>query len=265
MLLTSVVIVLREVLEAALMVSILLAMSRRMGLSLRWLSIAIVIGIAGAIAYANNLETVSGLFDGVGQELVNATLQSGVFLALLLTVFLVAWQHTRTPAPSRLLPAMMAVAVAFGVTQEGSEILVFVVGFIQVSDFFSSVAVGAIAGACIGFSIGILFYYVLLALGDTRAFRVSLCLLGLVAASMCLQVMQSLIQADVVSAQGSVWDTSNLISEDSLLGQLLYALIGYEASPTAFEVLAYAGSLVLVAIAVWLGNSLRVREERTST
>jgi high-affinity iron transporter len=262
MLLTSVVIVLREVLEAALMVSILLAMSRRLGLGLRWLAAAGVVGIGGAIAYASNLETVSGLFDGVGQELVNASLQSGVFLALLLTVFLVAWRRTRTPVRSRLLPAMMAIAVALGVTQEGSEILVFVVGFIQVSDFFSSVAVGAVAGACIGFSIGILFYYLLLALGEVRAFWVSLCLLGLVAASMSMQVMKSLIQADVLPAQGAVWDTSNLIAETSLLGQLLYALAGYEASPAAAEVLAYGGSLALVVIAVLLGNGLRAREEK---
>jgi high-affinity iron transporter len=157
---------------------------------------------------------------------------------------------------------MMAIAVALGVTQEGSEILVFVVGFIQVSDFFSSVAVGAVAGACIGFSIGILFYYLLLALGEVRAFWVSLCLLGLVAASMSMQVMKSLIQADVLPAQGAVWDTSNLIAETSLLGQLLYALAGYEASPAAAEVLAYGGSLALVVIAVLLGNGLRAREEK---
>lgn len=265
MLLTSVVIVLREVLEAALMVSILLAMSRRLGLSVRWLAAAAVAGVAGAIAYARNLDTVSNAFEGVGQELLNATLQGGIFVALLVTVFLVAWQRSREPVPQKILPLMMAVAVALGITQEGSEILVFVVGFIQLSDFFSSVAVGAVAGACIGFSIGVLFYYLLLALGEVRALWVSLCLLGLVGASMSMQVMKSLIQADVVFPQGPVWDTSNLIAEDSLIGQLLYALVGYEATPTATEVLAYTGSLAVMVVAVLLGNSLSPRKDRDST
>lgn len=260
MLLTSVVIVLREVLEAALMVSILLAMSRRLGLSLRWLVGAALIGIAGAVAYARNLAAVSNAFDGVGQELLNAMLQGGVFVALLLTVFIVARQRTRRPPPPSLLPAMMALATAFGITQEGSEILVFVVGFVQISDFLSSVAVGALAGACIGFSIGVLFYYLLLALGDARALGVSLLLLSLVGASMAIQVTKSLIQADLVPAAGPVWDTSNLVAEASLPGQLLYALAGYEASPTAAEVAAYAGSLVLMAAAIFLGRFLSAAE-----
>ena len=81
---------------------------------------------------------------------------------------------------------------------------------------------------------------------------------------MSMQVMKSLIQADVISGQTAVWDTSNLIAEDSLPGQLLYALVGYEASPTAIEALAYGGSLVLVVIAVMLGSNLQARDARTS-
>jgi high-affinity iron transporter len=258
-LLNSVVIVLREVLEAALMISILLATSRRLRLSLRWLVVAIVVGLAGAIAYARFLGAVSELFDGVGQELLNATLQVGVFLSLLIVVFLVVGQQRKTHVSSSFLPVMMAATVALAVSQEGAEIIIYVFGFVQMSDFLSSVAVGSIAGAGIGFSVGVLFYYLLLALPAGRALWISLSLLGLVGASMCGQATKLLIQADWLSAATPIWDTSWLIGEDSLFGQLLYALIGYEATPSLIEVAAYVGGLGVIIIAALLGWSLLAR------
>jgi len=263
-LLNSVVIVLREVLEAALMISILLAASRRLQLSLRWLVVAIIAGLAGAISYAHFLGAISELFDGVGQELLNATLQVGVFLSLLIVVFLIAGQQRKTQVSTSLLSVMMAAAVALAVAQEGSEIFIYVAGFVQMSDFLSSVAVGSIAGAGIGFSVGVLFYYLLLALPAGRALWMSLGLLGLVGASMCIQAAKMLIQADWLSAAAPIWDTSWLIGEDSVFGHLLYALIGYEATPSLIEVAAYVGSLGVILIAALLGWGLLARRTEQS-
>ena len=64
MLINSVVIVLREVLEAALMVSVLLAVSRILQLNSRWLRVALVVGLGGAAIYGHYLGTVSELFEG---------------------------------------------------------------------------------------------------------------------------------------------------------------------------------------------------------
>jgi len=38
-----------------------------------------------------------------------------------------------------------------------------------------------------------------------------------------------------------------------LPGQLLYALIGYEATPSAIEVMMYAASIAVMAVAVFAG------------
>ena len=79
MLLNSVVIVLREALEAALMISILLALSRILDIRVRWVAVAIVLGVLSAALYGASLSAISDLFDGVGQEIANATLQFLVF------------------------------------------------------------------------------------------------------------------------------------------------------------------------------------------
>ena len=255
MLVNSVVIVLREVLEAALMVSVLLAVSRFLQLRSRWLVVALVTGGIGAAAYARFINPISDLFDGVGQELANAGLQYAVFSALAVTAFLIARQRGKPCAENSMLPTFMAISVALAVTREGSEILIYVSGFVQMSDVLSGVAIGSLAGAAIGFSVGVLFYYLLLAMAPQRALLLSLLLLGLAASGMSAQATGLLIQADWISVAGPIWDSSALIAEDSLTGQLLYALIGYEASPSATEAVIYAASAGVMAISVLIGST----------
>ena len=256
MLLNSVVIVLREFLEAALLVSVLLVMSRRMRLGRGWLVGALLVGLAGAVAYAHFLAAVSELFEGVGQELTNALLQFGVFAGLVLVVFLVARRHGHLATRHRFLTLAMAATVALAISREGSEIIIFVSGFMQMESLVMSVSLGSMAGAAIGSSIGILLYYLLLAIPERPATGVSLVLLSLAAASMCSQATKLLIQADWIAVAGPVWDSSGVIPEQSLVGQLLYALVGYEATPTAAEVAVYGGSIVTLCTVAVLGWTL---------
>ena len=259
MLINSVIIVLREVLEAALMVSVLLAVSRILKLDARWLRFALVAGLGGAAIYGHFLDTVSDLFEGVGQELFNALLQFSVLGFLAVAVFLIARQRGQRCERHTLLPIVMALAVAAAITREGAEILIYVSGFWQLSDFLSSVGVGSLAGAAIGCSVGVLFYYLLLAVSPARALLISVVLLGLAASGMSAQAMGLLIQADWISVAGPIWDSSGFIAEDSLTGQLLYALIGYEASPSAVEVATYAASIAVMALSAITGRTLFVK------
>lgn len=256
MLVNSVIIVLREVLEAALMVSVLLAASRHLGLGSQWLVFALVFGLIGATVYGHFLDPISQLFDGVGQELLNACLHFAVFVALAFIVFLIARQRGQPARKNSTLPTIMAAAIALAVIREGSEVLIYVSGFVQMDNFMSSVGIGSLAGAAIGFSVGVLFYYLLLALPASRAIAVSLVLLGLAAAGMSAQATGLLIQADWLSVSGPFWDSSGIIAENSLTGQLLYALIGYEASPSAIEVATYASSILIMALSALLGRTV---------
>ena len=225
MLVNSVIIVLREVLEAALMISILLAISKRIRLGPKWLVVAIGLGFVGAAAYAQFLGPVSELFDGPGQELLNAAMQFGVFMSLVIAVFLVARSRGEpTPDGAVLLSALVA-GVTLAIAQEGAEILVYVTGFMQMAEFVSGVSIGSLTGAGIGF----------------------------VGASMCIQATSLLIQADWVQAGPPLWDTSELLREDSMGGQLLYALLGYEASPSRVEATMYAAGLVTMIVAALVG------------
>ena len=112
------------------------------------------------------------------------------------------------------------------------------------------VLMGMTIGASIGISIGLLFYYLLTNLVPKWSFIIGLVLMILVAAAMISQASLLLIQADWLPAQLPLWDTSDWLSERSATGQLLYALIGYEATPTAIQAGLYLCGLMLPVILI---------------
>ena len=256
MLLTSVVLILQETLEAALLFSLLAVLTLQHGGRPRdWLPAGLASGLLLALVYALNLRRVSEWFDYVGQELVNAALQLGIVAAVL---FLAAWLGRARSAPIGAgltrFGLLCAVTIALAITREGSEIAVFLGGFVSQPGAFQAVAVGSVIGFGIGVSVGLLLFYGLLALSGNgrRAGRiVPLALLALFSGNMLSQAALQLIQADWLPAGAALWDSSGWLPEPSVAGRLLYALVGYESRPTAVQAAAYlAGALAVPA--AWL-------------
>ena len=78
---------------------------------------------------------------------------------------------------------------------------------------------------------------------------------------MVSQTIQLFTQADFISSQSALWDSSFIVDERSLFGQLLYALIGYESTPSFVQVVCYVVSVLLAAFSTLSTfTSLRVRE-----
>ena len=254
MLLTSVVIVLREVLEASLLISILTAISGVLGVSRRWIVWSFLLGIVGAIVYSLTVSEVSNWFDGVGQEVTSAAIQALIFLLLIMFSFL-AMRRDDKPQQGKIIVLVMATMVVLAITREGFEILVYLYGFSADLPRFMTILSGSVIGACIGISIGVLIYYFVAVLSSRMALLIGLGLLALVAAGMLSQAVLLLIQADWLPSQLPLWDSSAWLPESSVTGQLLYALIGYEATPTALQAAFYFGGLlVYVAVVVYSGR-----------
>ena len=77
----SAIIVFREVLEAALIIGIVLAASRGIATSRRWVALGVIAGIAGALVVAAGAGSISEAFEGIGQEILNAAI---LFTAVLM-------------------------------------------------------------------------------------------------------------------------------------------------------------------------------------
>ena len=69
-------------------------------------------------------------------------------------------------------------------------------------------------------------------------------LIALLAAGMASQAVQFLNNAGLaIVLERTVWDTSWLLSEGSLLGKLLHTLIGYTERPTELQLMVYIATL----------------------
>lgn len=246
MLLDAVVLVLREVLEAAVLVSLLIALSLNLRLRLAWLVWALPIALLGTYLFASSLATITDALDGAGQEVVNASLQIGIYLLIVAIVCCVLVLQ-RTPSLTMPLYVFMTLAVSFAMIREGSEIWIYVTGFAAVTEYRTAIYAGSAIGAGIGLSVGVLLFAALRAIPASRSYAACLTALGLIGAGMVMQATLLLTQVDLLPAGKPLWNSSALLSEQSIAGELLYAVFGYEATPSALQMGLYLGSLALVA------------------
>lgn len=252
----AVIIVLREVLEGVLLICMLMASARAMGHRLRWLPVALALGIAGAFSYGLFLEQISMSFDGLGQEITSATLLLSVSILLIVhnfqAIYFSRMPEQQSPSMSVLL-VCIAIA-AMSMTLEGAEIYLYVYGFgVQAGDVVSVMS-GAAIGAGIGLSLGTFLYYGLRALPRKECLWASASIAMIAGAGQVMQATYHLEQADFLPAQIEIWDSSFLVSESSVTGELLQAAFGYEATPTVTQLTLYVGAIVASLAAMALAR-----------
>lgn len=251
MLLNAIIIVLRESLEAGILISLLLSIGNRLALGTSWLLRAVLFGIMGSWVYAANLAVISNWFDYVGQEVINAGMQYAVFLFLLAVIGLIS---RKGHFSSRLLRLAMTASTTLAIIREGSEMIVYYGGFMHVERLLKANLTSGFIGLMLGFSIGALCYFGLMSLRGRYARGVQILMLLLVANGMLVQATQLLVQADWLPAAMPLWNTEWLLSESSFTGQLAYAVFGYESTPTPAEVASFVGGLLLAVTVVFVSR-----------
>ncbi|PCI17763.1 MAG: hypothetical protein COB62_07325 [Piscirickettsiaceae bacterium] len=242
MLINAVIIILREVLEASLIMGVLLALSQLNLLSRAWCIQATLLGLVGAALYAANIVVMSEMYGGIGQEIINVVLYTLIFVCILILLYSLNYQQQ-----SKAIVLSMSGCVVVAIVREGSEIMVYIQGFLAIPQLLPTVLVGSSIGAGIGVSIGVFVYYLIVSLSSLSAIRFILLVLILIAGGMVSQATQMLLQADLLPSQLPIWDTSGIISEQSLVGQILFAMMGYEATPTMLQVIFYVLSILLTS------------------
>lgn len=246
--LNALIIFLREVLEAGLIFSALLAAARVVDGERRGLAVGALLGIAGALANARWIGTISDWGDGIGQELLNAALLLAI--VALLACYNVGVALRARNRRSRVAGALLfwgsAGAVACAGSRECAEIFIYSSGFATSFAALTPVLIGGAIGAGIGASIAALLYYLLVYLRPNAALLATSLVPALIAAGMAGQAVAYLFQAGLLNAGEPLWDTSMWLAENSAAGQLLYALLGYEATPMPLQLVAYLLALLLV-------------------
>jgi high-affinity iron transporter len=258
----ALIIVFREVFEAGLIVGIVLAVTRGIAGRDRWIGLGIAGGVVGACIVAAFAGALSQLFEGAGQELFNATI-------LGIAVIMLTWHNVwmgrhggelaaearavgqSVAAGSKSLLAL-AVVVGVAVMREGSEVALFLYGIVAAGGGSgASIAIGGVIGLVLGALVCLLTYFGLVRIPARLLFRVTTVLIALLAAGMAAQATAFLAQANWVTAFGDVvWDTSWLVSDSSMVGKALHALIGYTDQPTGMQLIVYVATLAVTFVAM---------------
>jgi high-affinity iron transporter len=251
-------IVFRESLEAALIISIMFAATRGIPSRGRWTLAGVLAGFAGAALVASGMGFISSMASGMGQELFNAAV-------LTLAVGMLAWHSIWMSVHGRELASqaqhagrsihdgtrehsVIFLVVALAVLREGAETVLFLYGMATGGEGgWRTTVSGGLTGLAAGAVVGGLLYAGLLRIPLRWFFSITGIFVLLLAASMASQVAHYLIQADLLPSLGApLWDSSGLLSQGSAMGTLLHGLIGYDARPAGMQIVFYVAVLVTI-------------------
>jgi high-affinity iron transporter len=260
--LETAIIVFRETLEASLIISIVLAASRGIAGNRRFVAAGALLGIGGALLVAGFADAIANLAAGIGQEILNAAILLAA--AAMLTAHSVWMAHhgaelgreasATGAAIQQGHKSLWALALVAGsaVMREGSETALFLFGLAhEGADLTVSFMVaGAACGFCGAALLGWALYAGLAKIPLGRIFGVTNIMILLLAAGMSAQAAGFLVQADLLPTLGhALWNSSAILSEQSILGRMLHALIGYSARPAPVQLVFYASTIVLAQLA----------------
>jgi high-affinity iron transporter len=250
---------LREGLEAALIIGIVLGALRKLHRSdlkpVVWsgaLSAAIISLIAALALYA-----FGASLEGAAEEVFEGVT---MFLAAGVLTWMIFWMHQQ----ARKIKSDLELGVRHAVTQTGARAL-FLLAFlavlregIELALFLTASAfaanaqqtlVGAVFGLGSAFVLGWSLFSATIRLDLRRFFGVTGALLILFAAGLVAHGVHEFNEVGWIPAVVEhVWDANFILDETSTLGQLMQALFGYNGNPSLSEVLAYISYFAAIII-----------------
>ena len=269
--LPSFILSLREGLEAALVIGIVLGslrqMQRRDLVISTWLGAgcAALLSVAAALLLTHfGLEMKDpgeAIFEGLTELLAAAILTWMIF-----------WMARQSRTMKTDLEGSVRQASAGGgwslfglafvaVLREGVELALFLTAAVFASTSTHLTLLGALLGLATAVLLGWLLFKSTVRLDLRRFFQVTGILLVVFAAGLVVRAVGELVIAGWLPPLiDHLWDLGKVLSEDSLLGQSLGVLFGYTASPNLVQMLAYLAYFIAVLVGLQLNRSRSLKK-----
>lgn len=255
--LASFLITLREGLEAALIIGIILAYLARTGSRQSfkpvWLgtSLAVLVSlIAGAAIYL-----LAGEFSGQAEEIFEGL---AMFVATGVLTWMIFWMRKQAVDIKAHLHAKIQSVLTSGssrglvilafvvVVREGIETVLFLFAATKVAESPLLFTVGGFLGLVIAIVIGYSIYKGTSKLNLRTFFNVTSLVLILFAAGLLTHGLHEFHEAGIIPpVVEHVWDINYILPEKSTFGRFLTAIVGYNGNPSLIEVIAYPLYLAL--------------------
>jgi high-affinity iron transporter len=255
---------LREGVEAALIVSIILAYLAKTGNRQHFAKIWI--GTIGAIALSLVLGVVIFFTVGELEEPYEQLFEAGaMILAASVLTWMLFWMRRQArnvrgelqAAVDRVLSSGsgwgLALLAFMAVIREGVETALFITGQVFAASAEEtgelSIVVGAVLGLITAAVLGWLIYVGARRINYGTFFRLTGIVLVFIAAGLVSHAVHELVEIGVIAiGTQPLFDLTGVLPEDSGIGQILRALFGYSSAPELITVVAYLAYLIPVLI-----------------
>ena len=257
--LASFLLSLREGLEAALIIGIVLGVLAKLkrtdlnGVVWRGVGLAALLSLLAAIA----LNLLGMEFEGKGEEIFEGV---AMLLAAGVLTWMILWmknhggtlkseieEQTNQAALGKGQKALFALAF-LAVFREGIELALFLLAARLTSSPLQTVS-GALLGLVSAGILGWILFTSTMRLSLRNFFGATNILLIIFAAGLVGVGVHEFNEAGIIpSVIEHVWDFNGILSDKSEVGLLLKALVGYNGNPSLTEVGAYVSYLVVLVI-----------------
>jgi high-affinity iron transporter len=272
-LISNLLIGLREGLEAALVVSILITYlvrtNRTKSIKFVWIGIFAAIGVSLALGALLTFTTASLHINPHAEEIFAGSMS---VLAVALVTWMIVWMRNAGKKMSAELEGKLETAVVGGaltvavmafasVAREGIETTFFFFTAVQAAGSTVAPVIGFTLGILIAAGLGFLLYRRAIKINMRRFFTVTSYFLILVAAGVLSYGVSDLAEAGIVPVNlGTAFDLSATISEDSWFGALAKGIFNFNAQTSWLSAITW---VIYVAFAVWLFNRKPAKSSAT--
>ncbi len=259
---TGFLLALREGLEAALIVGIVLGvlkqLNRKVYVKAAWAGVFAAILFSGVIAFA--LYRLGIKFEGAAEEIFEGLT---MLLAAGILTWMIFWMQRQAGYLRQELEMEVSQTVSssggkalftltfLAVVREGIELALFLTAA-AFSAGSSSTWQGALVGLVVAICCGWAFFATAIRLEVKPFFQVTSVLLLLFAAGLVGHGVHELNEVGwIPPIIDHVWDINPYFDEKSPAGSLFASLFGYNGNPSLSEVIAYLSYAGLVVMALW--------------
>lgn len=242
----------REGLEASLIVGIVMGYLKKTGqthkMKYAWLGVGAAVLVSIALAV---------ILQAIGAELEGRAEQIFEGVTMLTAVAVLTWMIFWMRYQARTMKSSIESELE-GVVSDGQERGLFSVTFFAVvregletalflsAAAFASNSAETLTGSLIGLGIAALIGYIIYAstlrLNLRLFFNVTSILLLIFAAGLLSLSVHEFQEAGLLMVLNEhLWDMNHVLDENSILGSILKAVLGYNGNPSLLEVVAYLG------------------------
>jgi high-affinity iron transporter len=250
---------LREGLEAALIIGIIVAYLVKVGRrdAVRLVAYGVVAAVAVSLAVGVVVFATVGELPEVAQETFEGI---AAVLAVVVLTWMLFWMRRQGRAIKGELETSVAAALDRGstlalaglafvaVVREGLETALFMLAIVSSSEDVVVTMLGAMLGLAVAVGIGYAIFAMGVRVNLRQFFTATGILLIFVAAGLLAHAVHAFTEAGWLPETAVAFDLTGVLDSDGLIGSLLAGLFGYRPAPTWSELIAYVAYLVPVLV-----------------